>query len=122
MPGRDSRNRQRQEHEERNPFGICTWQDVSRCADCPVGDALNCRFNRGDLLYFLAGFLPPAIAVVALFSFDKNSRDNAGRIWLVSRRKEKILRFDRLTSGENCSIITTANHLRKLRGVLKGRL
>ncbi len=65
MPGRDSRNRQRQEHEERNPFGICTWQDVSRCADCPVGDALNCRFNRGDLLYFLAGFLPPAIAVVA---------------------------------------------------------
>jgi len=48
-----------------NPFGICTWQDVSGCTDCPIGDTLNCRFNWGDLLYFLAGFLPPAIAVIA---------------------------------------------------------
>jgi len=67
MPGRDWRNRQREEHEhkDRNPCGICTWQDVSQCADCPIGGTLNCRFNWGDLLYFLAGFLPPAIAVVA---------------------------------------------------------
>ena len=51
--------------QSKNPFGICTWQDVSGCADCPIGDTLSCRFNWGDLLYFLAGFLPPAIAVVA---------------------------------------------------------
>jgi len=62
---RERRNRWREEHEHRNPFGICTWQDISRCADCPIGDTLNCRFNWGDLLYFLAAFLPPAIAIVA---------------------------------------------------------
>jgi hypothetical protein len=67
MPGLDWRNHQRQEHEHEdgNPFDICTWQDVSECADCNISDALNCRFDWGDLLYFLAGFLPPAIAVVA---------------------------------------------------------
>ncbi|MBL7184012.1 MAG: hypothetical protein ISS50_06145 [Anaerolineae bacterium] len=61
------RDRQRQghEHRDRNPFGICTWQDVSRCADCTIAEPLNCRFDWGDLLYFLAGFLPPAMAVVA---------------------------------------------------------
>jgi hypothetical protein len=63
--GRERRNRRCEEHEHRNPFGICTWQDISKCADCPSGDALNCRFKWSDLLYFLAGFLPPAIAVVA---------------------------------------------------------
>jgi hypothetical protein len=51
--------------QSRNPFGICTWQDVSRCIDCAIADTLNCRFDWGDLLYFLAGFLPPAIAVIA---------------------------------------------------------
>ena len=51
--------------QSRNPFGICTWQDISGCADCPIGDALNCRFDWGDLLYFLAGFLPPTIAIIA---------------------------------------------------------
>lgn len=49
----------------KDPFTVCTWQDVSECADCTIGDALNCRFNWSDLLYFLAGFLPPAIAIIA---------------------------------------------------------
>jgi len=34
-----------EDNQSRNPFGICTWQDISRCADCPIGDTLNCRFN-----------------------------------------------------------------------------
>jgi len=49
----------------KNSSGICTWQDLSRCADCPIDGTLNCRFNWSDLLYFLAGFLPPAIAIIA---------------------------------------------------------
>ncbi|GAI51701.1 unnamed protein product [marine sediment metagenome] len=44
--------------QSRNPFSVCTWQDVSGCTDCPIDDALNCRFDWGALLYFLAGFLP----------------------------------------------------------------
>jgi hypothetical protein len=54
-----------EDDQSRNPFGVCTWQDLSRCADCPIDGTLNCRFDWSDLLYFLAGFLPPAIAVIA---------------------------------------------------------
>jgi len=52
-------------HQTRNPYRICTWQDNAKCAGCGIEGGLNCRFNRGDLLYFLALFFPPAIAAVA---------------------------------------------------------
>lgn len=52
-------------HQTRNPYGICTWQDDANCTGCSIEGGLNCRFNRGDLLYFLALFSPPAIAAVA---------------------------------------------------------
>ena len=49
----------------KNPFHICTWQDEKECEDCPIQAHLNCRFNWGDLAYFMIIFLPPAAAAVA---------------------------------------------------------
>ena len=46
----------------RNPHGLCTWQELATCSGCSIEGDLNCRFNWGDLLYFLVLFLPPAIA------------------------------------------------------------
>ncbi len=59
MPGRDWRNRRCEEHEhrDRKPFGICTWQDDSGCADCPIGDTLwflAAFTNSALLLFFFA--------------------------------------------------------------------
>ena len=53
---------------EINPHGICTWQDESACADCPIQGLIKCRHNWGDLLafyaLFFAGALPAGIGMV----------------------------------------------------------
>ena len=41
-----------------NPSGICTWQDVSECADCGLDARLNCRWQAKALIGFFLMFLP----------------------------------------------------------------
>ena len=48
-----------------NPHDSCAWRAIAECEDCPVSGRLKCRFSWGRLLYFAAGFLPFAVAVVA---------------------------------------------------------
>jgi hypothetical protein len=50
--------------EPANPYDVCTWRPVSACRDCPITTALSCRFNWGDLLYFLVACLPAAVSAV----------------------------------------------------------
>ncbi|OGO15153.1 MAG: hypothetical protein A2Z14_18235 [Chloroflexi bacterium RBG_16_48_8] len=48
----------------KNPFQICTWQNMTECGVCSIETNLNCRFDWGDLAYFAAIFSPPAITAV----------------------------------------------------------
>ncbi len=47
-----------------NPYNICAWRPASECADCSLADRLKCRFDRGDLLHFMATFAGFAIPAV----------------------------------------------------------
>ncbi len=50
---------------EETPHDLCTHRAVEECAGCELSANLKCRFETGDLVAFLLGFLPFGIAVVA---------------------------------------------------------
>ncbi len=47
------------------PHDLCTHRAAEECAGCELSASLMCRFEMGDLVAFLLGFLPFGIAVVA---------------------------------------------------------
>jgi len=51
--------RKKTSNNNKNPYNICTWQDITKCEKCSLKSKLKCRFEESlkDTLIFISGFL-----------------------------------------------------------------
>ncbi|TFF88889.1 MAG: hypothetical protein EU548_08320 [Promethearchaeota archaeon] len=49
---------------DKNPFNICIWKDISECTDCKIKGKLQCHYEMKYTIWFIIPFLTAFVPII----------------------------------------------------------